>query len=1225
MGLSCPNKNSELYKLLKKLNNGSEGLATQYYDIMHKLQDGGLISLKRFKTENGEMFYSIPKIMTEKSIASNMLGGKAFQKNKAAFDALDKELTLQDIDWIKITETQDAYRVQVLPGVQTKMFNSVSRNEESGKYKDPLIKDKYFPDSNETRVMDILNKIGASKHILAKLATKLLTFSKYNNAKVILDDVSSYNMENGHIVSYNTESKANAYYDRATNTIHVAKNANFRKSVETVILHEILHSITHSKLRDSSTVSKDFQRLYDYAISKLNKKDFYGLTNVDEFIVALFTDARLINQLKNIEASKNMSKYKNLFEEIFDYILSLVNIGRTNSLYEQALSVASNVIEDQKQGAEAVYDAMEAETFASEEDKSEEKKKDKSEPAFKKQYVFFVRRINTLKKNLFKVAPGTDQYTILETELNNLIERFNKANEDQDRDEYVAMAKEHLDWVENFVKNFPDEIDEYTMKNIVSAFDILNTFEDFGGTAEINITDRIRSLRKDIYPHIVKHNLNTANLYNTSKTPITEKSIDKNNKDIRWSAKGFGSLLDSVNQLVKTIGYVIKNAQNKASVKNKQLEGVVQGEVDKLSDWGKKNGMKLQEVYDLFIQENAFGTLELTRKYTKNGKINPAFDKINKTPELLRFYNFYQEVLANAEYNLPYKVGKFYMINKVKSDVVSDLKRIIPTENFLFDSYISNEELLADAVPVMFRQKIDADKKSRDLGSGLLEFAAYANNHAELSAALPETRLLQEQIKYVRKENGEIVPREFVSSNGKEKIFGENSNAFKMTQTVIDMQLKGEMKKDLMKPIPIKWLKIYDKDGNHIGYKQVRIEALIDLGLKLNSLLRIGLSPITSIANVLFGDMSNIIEAVGGTHFTFGELHSASNIFFRQVSYTNSDKNSVMHNWLVKLNPLQELADYDLGENLTADKKKISSEKILEKMYIMQKRGELYLQSRTMIAMLIHEGYMNADGTNTAKGDAITEKQSAELSNKIQKLNSQIHGRYSQREASTLQQMVLFRAAIQFKKWIPAAIEARLGDAKEWDDRLQSASEGRYRSGARNIFMSGSIGNTFSNIFLPIISSQKALEKGNMTAVEIYNMRKNIAELIMIGSILLIAASLKGDDDDERKRRLRDPYIKLQLTLLNRMSQDLLFFYQPTNLTNMAKNTFAISKLMVDVKNLVMNVPHAFYIGDYEIKKGGMKGYNDFWFKNLPSVIPGLAPVGQIEKIVSDEILPELN
>jgi len=128
----------------------------------------------------------------------------------------------------------------------------------------------------------------------------------------------------------------------------------------------------------------------------------------------------------------------------------------------------------------------------------------------------------------------------------------------------------------------------------------------------------------------------------------------------------------------------------------------------------------------------------------------------------------------------------------------------------------------------------------------------------------------------------------------------------------------------------------------------------------------------------------------------------------------------------------------------------------------------------------------------------------------------------------------------------------------------------------------------------------------------------------MIGTILLISAGLKGDDD-ERKKRMRNPFIKLQLTLLNRMSQDLLYFYQPSNLTNMAKNAFPIAKLMADVKNVVMNVPHAFYLGDYKIKKGSLKGNNEFWFKNLPAVVPGLAPLGQIQKIISDEILPELN
>jgi hypothetical protein len=35
-----------------------------------------------------------------------------------------------------------------------------------------------------------------------------------------------------------------------------------------------------------------------------------------------------------------------MFEEIFDYILKLLNITKNNSLYSQAFSVASNILEN---------------------------------------------------------------------------------------------------------------------------------------------------------------------------------------------------------------------------------------------------------------------------------------------------------------------------------------------------------------------------------------------------------------------------------------------------------------------------------------------------------------------------------------------------------------------------------------------------------------------------------------------------------------------------------------------------------------------------------------------------------------------------------------------------------------------------------------------------------------------------------------------------------------
>lgn len=1089
-----------------------------------------------------------------------------------------------------------------------KFNQSDSNNTSTEGYNNAFVKS--LP--SETTAIELLNSILASdKGQLRMLARILLNYFKENNVKVMIDDVVDYPAS-----ETNTKDRGVAMYNPKTNTIHLAKRGNYRLSSKLTAMHEVLHSISYHKLEHDKTnrTVVDFRTLYTYATSKLNKDDYYGLTDPHEFLVALFTDERLVAKLKEIPPRKNIKEYNNLFEEFMNIILSLVGIKKSSSLYEQAYAIATNIIEEQRLSSEALRESIEGDNvsplFSIEEKPKEKENKQK---AYEQQYVFFKRRLNKLKKELDRVDKGSDEFKVKKSELDAMINRFNAATEIQDKEEYVEMAKEYLKWVENLVKRL--NTNTVTKEELINAFEILEAFKNF----DVELSGLIMKLESQLMPYIFKNNLRIVNKYNTSGKEITLEDIDNQTKDVRWSVKSFGSLLDVVNYIARTIGSVIKDAQNKASTKNKALEAVVQKEVDALNKYAKDNGMTLEEVYELFIQEKN-GTLVLTQRYV-NGKENPNYNTIQNTPELKKFYDFYQRVIEVSQMNLPYKVGKYYILNKAKSDIKRDITRILPTEDMLFENFVSNEELLADIVPDMFRKNIPADKKSRDLGSGLLEFAAYANNHNALSEALSEVRLLQKQLKYTQNPDGSLIERQYIkSSDPTSKVNAGDSNIYNMVKIVIDMQLKGKMTDEKTTPLKLKPIK--DEEGNIIGYKQVRIESVMDLMLRWNSLLRIGLSPITSLTNALFGDISNVMEAIGGKHFTFSDLHNASKIFFKQVDYVSNAKESNVYQWLNKLNPLQELTDYDLGSGLTANSKKLSKEKAMELMYSMQKKGELYLQTRTMLAMLIHEGYMNPDGTNTKKGENITEEEATRLSDKIQKLNQTIHGRYSQREASTLSQSVWWRAAIQFRKWIPSAIEARFGDYKEWDNRLQTDTEGRYRTFARKVFKAENVAQAFENLFLPILNSKAALERGNMTPTEIYNMRKNMVELILITATLLLAVGIKGDDDEWKK----NPYAKAGLTILNRISGDLLFFYNPSNISNIASNAAPVSKLIIDLIDVGKSIPHAMYLGDYQVKKGSLKGSNEFYMQDIPEIFPGFAPASQLQKIFNDiDVLQELN
>lgn len=113
--LTCPNKSSELYKELLKLNKGDEGLATDAYTTIGYLQDLGLISQKRFDV-GGTMKYMIPmQNYTAKEIPGQLKGNYSKVKNEQAFIELERVLEERDIEWIKVKETANSYVVSLQP------------------------------------------------------------------------------------------------------------------------------------------------------------------------------------------------------------------------------------------------------------------------------------------------------------------------------------------------------------------------------------------------------------------------------------------------------------------------------------------------------------------------------------------------------------------------------------------------------------------------------------------------------------------------------------------------------------------------------------------------------------------------------------------------------------------------------------------------------------------------------------------------------------------------------------------------------------------------------------------------------------------------------------------------------------------------------------------------------------------------------------------------------
>jgi hypothetical protein len=204
------------------------------------------------------------------------------------------------------------------------------------------LEQRLFSESRDTTSLEILNKIANSDHNLALLAAHLIPYAKYVNAKISL-------VEN--IKPSSIAKNPNGFYSPTTGDIVIKRTAGFTTSrAEATILHEIVHSLTYYELRKETEENAYFTELFNHAKLYLDTLNLYGLSNKDEFMTALFTDADFVKQLQNVPPL-NKKKYTNLFQEVFDKILKLLRITKSSPFYEEAFSTATNIIENFRQNA----------------------------------------------------------------------------------------------------------------------------------------------------------------------------------------------------------------------------------------------------------------------------------------------------------------------------------------------------------------------------------------------------------------------------------------------------------------------------------------------------------------------------------------------------------------------------------------------------------------------------------------------------------------------------------------------------------------------------------------------------------------------------------------------------------------------------------------------------------------------------------------------------------
>ncbi len=1090
---------------------------------------------------------------------------------------------------------------------------------------------------------------------------------KNNPNSIITSAIKSFLQKNNINLEYLDSIKAKtgedsiAAYDTINRTILVAEG---KEDLDT-LPEETGHTIV-----ETLGVNHPLVKSLLFHVSKLDYKAICGSDYVRDFqnnqdLLIREAAAKLIGEAITGKVKTSIGdRARDIITKLIHSFLNLFT--KTSSFKDhmkEALNTASKLADKVYEGE--VFDNrysgfqdQPTNQFFFQKDKKRKEVASKSQQEHISRVNYISKKIKSLEAEIKNEKDNTARVALSE-KLNNLREKFSEYKNNPSKANITEVMRPLLYEVEQIVGKL--ETGEINIKDI-SVKDILFSIDVIDRSKLTNIATEAIGLEDRLDPLVDELIRKTAEEELGKPEPVTVDDINTIENDINFLEAGVGALVDKHDQIGSSIGSLIKKTQNKISRFKEKTSKEVDEAVTKLKNYQHSQGVKPDNTYDIFIQDIGSTTV-LTRKYNsdfyadrakafkdaksedsavqekamvwfsenfdEDGNIieqkkyeNKNFQKIQSSKELKEFYDFYKKKTEEAFDKLPVNGGEDFIAN-IRDKTIKDIlkskgfmgKLVGLTEHILEAKEVRdqqrNTELDSDEIPLKYLNKVKASEKTKDLGATLLTFSLFADSHNEMSEILPLTRLMQEK----------IGKKEYRSStNPNNTYIGTKSNIYKLAKTHIDIQVKGETKKDLKK---ISYMGT-DADGNPVE-KFFDIGTIIDIGVKYNSLLRIGFNPFLAVSNVIVGDVNNFIEGIGGRFFNVSQLTKASGIYYQQI-YNKDSKLNKIHK---TLKVLRQLEDYQ-PVNKDRLKEKWSWKNIEEWMYKPQSRGELFIQSRAMTASMLHDTITDNKGVKHSLWEAFDEKgewkkelfgeltdnRIGKISSRIQRIIEMGQGRYSQEDAAAWSQNAIFRAAFQFKKWIPAAVEARM-DKYGWDIRLGEYNEGRWRTGNRlikEVFSKDPDKRGFMDMISSVFSTKKRLEQGGLSELEVANIRKNLIEITIIAASIVLAAHFLGSDYRKKhKDVLTNPGVKFAFDQLNRISGDLAFFTSPGQLSQMATNLVPLIKTTSDIGTCLKNIPYTFGGEDATYKKGSHVGENKFYSK-LFSLIPVVNPIYKVKR-----------
>lgn len=335
--------------------------------------------------------------------------------------------------------------------VKSKIEQWLGNSISSDSKVDNKVREKYFP-KDVMKASEILDLISKSQHPLNKVAQHLKQFVKANDVDIVL------------IPEKLIEDRAIGLYYHNENYIEIAEFGRQRgNGVEIVLIHEIVHALTFHQLSRDAAARKTLDEIYQYAKANITSEmlsDRYALTDLDEFIVGIFSDSKLIKAMINLPPI-NKTK-KSVFQEVIDYILSLFNINQNDNLYTEAFNAATEVLKG----------SLEVSEFMAPEPSLEEPEYIKSEyykipiPEYEPEYTIRYQKANSIPS----------QANSLEEGINWIRSVMKDANIELTEELIDGIGRGSYDTVQDLIKLSKRYADKKTTKHEVfhRAFNLLS-------------------------------------------------------------------------------------------------------------------------------------------------------------------------------------------------------------------------------------------------------------------------------------------------------------------------------------------------------------------------------------------------------------------------------------------------------------------------------------------------------------------------------------------------------------------------------------------------------------------------------------------------------------------------------------------------------------------------------------------------------------------------------